>query len=248
MDRKKKMERLEPWLRSGQKAAREAIKKRWNEMTKEERLECLDSWLKAGQKASKEKLARMTREEKRNYLKPFFEAGQKAIRNKFDKMTKEEKLEYIKPWMKAGQTLEAKQKRAKSIKANWDKMTKEERSKRILSMMKATQKANPSSIEKAIWKVLDELSIDYETQVSFNGGKFIVDIYIPNQRFIIECNGDYWHNYEIFPKAKIRDNALEKYANKNNFNLVWLWESEIRKNPKDTLIKGLEMEGGEKFC
>lgn len=238
---------LKPWLEAGHKAASRAMKKRWASMTKEEKLENLKVWLKAGQRASKEKLFDMTKEEKRIYLKSFSEAGHKAIRNKFAKMTKEEKLRYVKPWMKASQTLEARQRRSKNIKANWDKMTKEERSKRILSIMKATQKANPSSIEKAIWKVLDEFGIEYKTQVSFNNSKFIVDIYVPAQRLIIECNGDYWHNYEIFPNSKIRDNALEKYANKNDYKMVWLWESKIRKNPKSAFIEGLKAKGGVKF-
>ena len=122
----------------------------------------------------------------------------------------------------------------------WANATKEEKRERTRPGTEASQKANPSSIEKLIWKELGELGIEYETQVSFNHGKFIVDIYIPSLKIIIECNGNYWHNYKKFPERKIRDEALERYANENNYRIMWLWESEIRKDPRQALRNGLE--------
>lgn len=129
------------------------------------------------------------------------------------------------------------QKKAK--KEMFAKMTKGRRREYCKSWIESGH-ANPSSIEKAIRKVLNGLGIGYKTQVPFSNHKFVVDIYIPNRRLIIECNGNYWHNYIIFPEKKIRDNALEKYAKNNGYKLIWLWESNIRENPEATLIKGLK--------
>ena len=128
----------------------------------------------------------------------------------------------------------------RKISKTWNKWFKNATKKQKENMTKnwlitgllAAQKANPSSIEKIVCKILDSLNIDYKTQVSFNSHKFIVDIFIPSKRLIIECNGTYWHNYDIFPKRKIRDNALEDYAKENNYRLIWLWEDEIRENSK----------------
>jgi len=189
----------------------------------------------------------MTEEERRERTRPGIEAMNKITRKNWDCRDKKERMEYMRPCTEAGlkacQTLEAKQKRSKSMKKDWANMTSEAKLERMQNFReagtKASQKANPSSIEKMIWKELDRLNIEYETQAPFVNGRFIVDIYIPAQRLIIECNGDYYHNYEIFPKQRIRDEALEKYANKKDYKVMWLWESEIRKNPKQALMDGL---------
>lgn len=197
------------------------------------------------------RFAQMTKKEKLEFLLPAtkaaqtFESRQKAriaIKENWDRMTKEEKRERTKLWGIAGQkschSLEARQRMAKTKKEQFAEMTKKEKLKVLDSWINAGR-VNPSFIEKAICKVLDKLDVNYKTQVPFNNGKFIADIYVPSRRLIIECNGDYWHDYKIFPKRKERDESFEEYANKNNFKLIWLWESEIRKNPKLAFIKGL---------
>lgn len=118
-----------------------------------------------------------------------------------------------------------------------DKMTKGERLIYMLPAIRASQRANPSSIERIICKVLDEVGIKYKTQIPFHCGRFIADIFIPSKNLILECNGEYWHNYKIFPKRKKRDESFEEYAKNKGYRLVWLWESEIRKNSKDLLRK-----------
>ena len=140
---------------------------------------------------------------------------------------------------------ETKEKVSKANFKRWAKISKEERTImtknfRIAGTM-AAQKASPSSVEIAICKVLDSLDIEYKTQVSFCYGKFIADIYIYSKNLIIECNGTYWHNYEIFPEKKKRDEALQRYCDKWGIKLVWLWEDKIKENPKLALISGLKM-------
>jgi len=199
--------------------------------------------------ALKRRFAQMTRGEKSNYLLPAtkaaqtLESRQKAsitLKENWDRMTKEEKRERTKLWGVAGQkvchSLKARQKMGKTQKIRLAKMTEKEKMKILEPWIKAGR-TNPSSIEKAIWEVLDKLGINYETQVSFNYSKFIVDIYVPAQRLIIECNGDYWHN---LPDRKRRDKKLKKYTKNNSYNLIELWERDIRRNPEQALQNGLK--------
>lgn len=232
-----------------------ARQEQWIEMTKEERREFCQHWFEAGIKASQKRWDNMTKEEKREYMLPAI----KAMKEKWAKMTKEERRECCKSWQKAGMKagIKATQKKfakmtkeerkeamlpmtlaaQKASKERFAKMTKGERRRYMHPAIKAAQKANPSSIERDIWEVLDKFSISYETQVSFNNGHFIVDIYIPKQRLIVECNGDYWHN---LPERKERDKRLRNYAKNNNYKLVELPESKIKEDPEQAFLNGLK--------
>jgi len=190
----------------------------------------------------KKYLAQMTKEEKKEYYKPWTQAGVKATIAKFAKMTKKERREYMdkcqKAGVKASQTLKARRKNSESSKKYWATIIKEKRREHMLPALKASQEANPSSIEKKIWKELNKLGIKYETQAHFD--RFVVDIYISIWRLIVECNGTYWHN---LPQRKERDRKLKIYAKNNNYKLIELSEYEIKKNPKQALLEGLKVMG-----
>lgn len=160
----------------------------------------------------------------RNLNKKTIEKLHKAGTEKWKKTSRDERLERMRNAHEGG-------------RSRWRKMTKCERWIHMLPAIRASQKANPSSIEKLVWKVLDAVGIDYKTQVPFDLGHFIADIYIPSKNLILECNGTYWHNYRIFPKQLKRDKDFETYAKNNGYKLIWLWESEIRRNVKDLLSK-----------
>jgi very-short-patch-repair endonuclease len=182
-----------------------------------------------------------------------------AQKKQWGGMTIEEKKERCKLWVEAGirasqkgnqklhHTLETKRQMSQSAEKRFAGMTKEGRLNHMLPAIKASQNASPSSIEKLIWDELDELKIEYGIQIPFANGRFVVDIYIPAWKLVIECNGDYWHNYEIFPEKKVRDSVLEKYLDGGNCKIIWLWESGIRKNPKQVLMDGLKKAGLENF-
>ena len=175
--------------------------------------------------------------------------GQKAYLNR---MTEEERRKRLKLWFDAGKANYVTYQEAghEANRKKFSKMTKEEKAERFGNWQKAgaiaAQKANPSSIEKKIWKELDKLGIKYETQIPICGGMFIVDIYFLLTKVIVECNGAYWHNYELFPQRKIRDNAIDKWATRNDYKIVWLWESDITKDPKQALIDGFKKLGKER--
>ena len=202
----------------------------------------------------KKKFAKMTKEEKRNYLGRWIMAGiaaystpearekqRKARSETYQNSTDEEKKKFSEAISKGMKNMpeDVKKRRIAAISRGWQKwftgMAKEEQMKYLEPWIKASQKANPSSIEKLIWKELDKMRIEYKTQVSFNHGKFVVDIYIPAQEVIIECDGTYWHS---LLKRIERDKKLAEYANNDGYKLMRLPESEIRKNPKQALEDG----------
>ena len=240
------------------------LKRRWSGIPKKERLIILDNWIKAGQKAAhlrdypcgvnnpfygkhhsnetKEKISKANKGHiawnrgmmASKELKRRLSEAHKGIivseetRKKMSKVRKGHKF-----------SKEHNKKISEARKRWWKSISKEQRRKITENGIAAAQQVNPSSIEKAIWKVLDILKIDYKIQYKIS--KWIVDIYIPNRNLIIECNGTYWHNYKIFPEKKIRDNSLQNYAKINNYKLVWLWENEIRKDAKLALKNGLKI-------
>lgn len=191
--------------------------------------------------AQKKYFAKMTKEERAKRFKNFGQAGWRTtfLAEVRDKKSKARKgMKFSEEWRHNIGQDSAKR---------FAKMTKEQKLKYlkhwILAGQIASQKANPSSIEKMIWRELDKLGIEYETQVRFASNWFIVDIYISIWRLIIECNGTFWHNYEMFPKKKIRDDVVDKWAVRNGYKIIWLWEDDIRKNPEQALKDGFSLVG-----
>lgn len=118
--------------------------------------------------------------------------------------------------------------RTLSNKAAWASMSDEEKKHRYISGLRKMQlrakQINVSSIEMKVKSQLDDIGIRYIHQLQVDGGKFILDFYIPSLKLVIECNGDYWHNLE---SRKQRDYDLKKYVTSTGRNIIFLWEHEI---------------------
>jgi very-short-patch-repair endonuclease len=85
---------------------------------------------------------------------------------------------------------------------------------------------NPST-ELLISSVLNDFNIKYERNYSI--GPYSFDFYVDSYDLLIECHGDYFHNfknngYEGTSKDKAKTTYIEKYTNKK---LIWIWEHEI---------------------
>lgn len=210
-----------------------ANRRLWAKRTEEEKLQITRALQEVGTEAMKKKFATMSKGERFKYML----SATKASQGRWGRMSRDERFKFMSPAIKASQTLEVRRKIGKTTKERFAKMTKEERTKFISPALVASQRANPSSIEKMIWKVLNELGVEYRTQVPFNNSRFIVDVYIPAQRLIIECNGNYWHN---LPRGKRRDKRLRGHAKSNDYKLIELWESEIRRDPEQALKAGFK--------
>lgn len=118
--------------------------------------------------------------------------------------------------------------RTLSNKAAWASMSSEEKKRRYINglrkMQLRAQQTNVSSIEMKVKSQLDDIGIRYIHQQQVDGGKFILDFYIPSLKLVVECNGDYWHNLE---NRKRRDDELKKYVTSTGRSIIFIWEHEI---------------------
>jgi len=119
-----------------------------------------------------------------------------------------------------------------------------------------------SSIEKKVQAMLLWHGIKYKQQAFFydknNNCRYAVDFYFRKQKTILEINGTYWHadprKYnpnelnDIQQKRVIRDQQLADYCNRNNINLITIWEKEIREDPHKACLDALsQITDGRKF-
>jgi G:T-mismatch repair DNA endonuclease (very short patch repair protein) len=135
------------------------------------------------------------------------------------------------------QNIERNKKQTLSIKKYWESLTDEQKSK--LFHYNGT-----SNLETKISEVLNYLSISYTTQFLLKGKLF--DFRLSNTNILIEVNGDYWHcnpiKYKIdevvrFPgrEEKVfniweKDRKKKELAEKEGFNVIYIWEDEIKKS------------------
>jgi hypothetical protein len=125
-------------------------------------------------------------------------------------------------------------------------------------MINSVQKSSiESSIELRIKSLLDMMYIQYTSQMKLKSSKnslYFFDICIGD--ILIEINGDFWHanpnKYKKgdilkFPKKEVssdelwlKDKIKKKDAIKKGYNVVYLWESFIRKSSNEELIETLK--------
>jgi very-short-patch-repair endonuclease len=99
-----------------------------------------------------------------------------------------------------------------------------------------------TDIEKLFEKILEELSIPYQkkfriydkTKENFWFREY--DFLILDSRILVEVDGDYWHGNqskfeqlsEFQEKVKINDIVKQKFAEKNRYQVVRFWGSDIK--------------------
>ena len=89
-----------------------------------------------------------------------------------------------------------------------------------------------TSIERIIQNGLKTIGIKFRKHVSLLN-LYQVDLLLkPN--LIVECDGDYWHNYpEGLEKDRVRDRRLKKAG----FKVLRFWEHEIKYNSQNCISK-----------
>lgn len=138
-------------------------------------------------------------------------------------------------------------------KKDWHNKMSKSFSNKISKMNKG--KITESKIENKVESCFIDIGILYIKQfmilIDQTNACYFYDFYIPSLNMIIEINGDYWHanpsKYQ--PTYKFRgQTALEKWEkdkNKNNkaiemgYNIICIWESEIKKLKTEQLINYL---------
>lgn len=85
-----------------------------------------------------------------------------------------------------------------------------------------------TTIEVKIQNFLKEMNMEFYNHQYIREieHSYQCDIFVPSMNLIIECDGDYWHNYPFGNDIDhIRTNELKE----KGFKILRLWEREIRK-------------------
>jgi very-short-patch-repair endonuclease len=94
-----------------------------------------------------------------------------------------------------------------------------------------------TSIEVKIQNQLRELGYDFFTHQYRNEieHSYQCDIFVPSLNVVIECDGNYWHNY---PVRNDIDNIRTEELLAKGFKVLRLWELEIKQmSTSDLKIK-----------
>ncbi len=95
-----------------------------------------------------------------------------------------------------------------------------------------------TSIEVKIQNFLKQLKIEFFTHqyMKIEHG-YQCDILIPSKNLVIECDGDYWHEY---PVGLEKDHIRTKELIDKGFKVLRLWEHEIKKMELNSFKRRLE--------
>ena len=121
-----------------------------------------------------------------------------------------------------------KHKLSEQSKRYFERLSPEERIEKLERWILAGQAASRkttagTSIERAVWEILDALGVGYETQKRI--GPYFVDIYVPSKNLVIECDGEWWHSC---PEQIKRDRVRDAYLKKRGYQVLRLPERVIR--------------------
>ena len=99
-----------------------------------------------------------------------------------------------------------------------------------------------TTIQDKINNLLMHLDIDFEREKIF--GYYSIDNYLPKYNLAIEVMGDYWHSNPLIYNRKnrlindcqyrgiIKDKAKNTYLKNKGITTLYIWESDINKNPE----------------
>jgi very-short-patch-repair endonuclease len=174
--------------------------------------------------------------------------------------------EYIEHIMHIRYGMSRKEYLSKKGKEAWEKLTDEEKENWLnRSIFSPDRKHNKSSgyfsskIESLICNALSDYKIDFIQQMIIRYGKghsrkhYLYDIYIKKYNLIIEINGDFWHanpnKYKETDKLNLpsgmitakeiwnKDSEKKSMAIEYGYNIIEIWESEIKLKNNEQLIK-----------
>jgi len=94
----------------------------------------------------------------------------------------------------------------------------------------------PSRLEDAMCELLDSLFIPYARLAAVGG--YEVDILIPDKKIVIECDGEYWHEYPRGTAADARKTAAMEAA---GYTVLRFWGAEIMRRSDDVASRILRV-------
>lgn len=114
------------------------------------------------------------------------------------------------------------------LKNTGKKRSEEVRAKLRETRAKQIMPIKDTTIEVKIQNFLKQLKIEFYTHqyIKEIEHRYQCDILIPSIKLVIECDGDYWHNYPIGTEI---DHIRTSELISKGFIVLRLWENEIRK-------------------
>lgn len=100
-----------------------------------------------------------------------------------------------------------------------------------LRLLNAKTVNRDTSIEIKMQDILRQHGYFFKTQMPICN-ICIPDIILPERKIIIQCDGDYWHNY---PDGNEQDRKQDEILTKNGWRVIRFWEHEINENIQDCL-------------
>lgn len=96
-----------------------------------------------------------------------------------------------------------------------------------------------TKIEVKIQNYLKQLNYNFipHYYVNITHG-YQCDMFIPSKNLVIECDGDYWHNYPI---GREIDRIRTQEMIEKGYRVLRLWENEIQKMDINTLKNIVEV-------
>lgn len=114
--------------------------------------------------------------------------------------------------------------------------------------MCSKKRSSLNKIEQKVYDILKRLNVKFEAQLEID--KYNVD-FLVNDKYIIECYGDFWHcnpnkyKSSYFNKGKKktakdiwgRDLERKKKFEELGYKFIHLWETDINDSPKKIKTK-----------
>jgi very-short-patch-repair endonuclease len=134
--------------------------------------------------------------------------------------------------------------KGKTIKKTTNKATKKRKPTKTTGKSRKHPKYGTSKLEERFAKnFLDKLGVNYIKQFEAKDIKRFYDFYLPDQRVLIEVDGDYYHSYgkvyeEMSPMQK-RNARVDKLKNTwalmHGIPIMRIWEHDINNNPEKVM-------------
>ncbi len=121
----------------------------------------------------------------------------------------------------------------------WANMSPERKQETIDKMLSWLPGTIGSSIEQKITNEAKKNGFVFYNNHRI--GKYFADLYFPNYKMVVECDGKYWHG---LPSAWMRDGRRDFWFRNNGYGVIRLKEDEINKDPEiafNKVIKAISL-------
>ncbi|MFD9452700.1 DUF559 domain-containing protein [Streptomyces sp. NPDC059985] len=103
------------------------------------------------------------------------------------------------------------------------------------------QQTKPTRCEEILYRLMDQV-VPGQWEPQFRLFRWTVDAAVPERQLVVQADGDYWHGLTAAKSGQIpspsvvltikKDRAQDKYLTTAGWNVLRLWESELKQDPE----------------